>query len=76
VIGLVGLGTESGLWVLTRRNAQDAADPAAYAGAVRLAYAQTALGQSFASAKTQAERTRPRTQWRATNSLRTRPGPM
>ncbi|MBX6740666.1 MAG: hypothetical protein IRY87_01290, partial [Acetobacteraceae bacterium] len=25
VIGLVGLGTEGGLWVLTRRNAQDAA---------------------------------------------------
>lgn len=54
VIGIVGLGTEGGTWYLTRRDAQNAADPAAYAGAVRLSLAQAALSQSFANARTQA----------------------
>src|SRR3954462_4950946 len=56
VIGMVGLGTEAGTWYLTRRNAQNAADPAAYAGAVRLAFAQNGLVPpvALAAAQTQA----------------------
>lgn len=54
VIGFVGLGTEGGTWYLTRRNAQNAADAAAYAGAVRLSSTQTNLGISLANARTQA----------------------
>lgn len=44
VVGMVGLGTEGGSWYLTKRDAQNAADPAAYAGAVRMALAQGTLG--------------------------------
>jgi Flp pilus assembly protein TadG len=54
VIGMVGLGTEGGTWYLTRRDAQNAADTAAYAGAVRLTSSQTALALTLASARTQA----------------------
>jgi hypothetical protein len=54
VIGFVGLGTEGGTWYLTRRDAQNAADAAAYAGAVRLASTQADLGIALASARTQA----------------------
>jgi Flp pilus assembly protein TadG len=54
VIGFVGLGTEGGTWYLTRRDAQNAADAAAYAGAVRLSFTQADLGISLASARTQA----------------------
>jgi hypothetical protein len=54
VIGFVGLGTEGGTWYLTRRNAQNAADVAAYAGAVRLSFAQSDLGLTLANAKPQA----------------------
>lgn len=42
-IGMVGLATEAGGWYLTRRDAQNAADPAAYAGAMRLSFARTQL---------------------------------
>lgn len=48
VVGMAGLGTEGGSWYLTRRDAQNAADPAAYAGAVRLALAQGTLGLPLA----------------------------
>lgn len=54
VIGMVGLGTEAGLWYLTRRNAQNAADSAAYAGAVRLSLAQSTLGLGLSGGQTQA----------------------
>jgi Flp pilus assembly protein TadG len=54
VLGIVGLGTEGGTWYLTRRNAQNAADAAAYAGAVRLSFTQADLGISLANAQTQA----------------------
>jgi Flp pilus assembly protein TadG len=54
VIGFVGLGTEGGTWYLTRRDAQNAADAAAYAGAVRLSSTQANLGIALASARTQA----------------------
>jgi Flp pilus assembly protein TadG len=54
VIGMVGLGTEGGSWYLTRRDAQNAADAAAYAGAVRLSLAQSGLSLSLTSARTQA----------------------
>jgi Flp pilus assembly protein TadG len=36
-IGLVALGTEAGVWYATQRQAQNAADAAAYSGALRLA---------------------------------------
>lgn len=35
--GLVALGTEAGMWLATQRHAQNAADSAAYSGALRLA---------------------------------------
>lgn len=55
VVGMVGLGTEGGSWYVTRRDAQNAADPAAFAGAVRLSMAQTVLNQSLAAARLQAQ---------------------
>lgn len=36
LLGMGALATEAGVWLNTRRNAQDAADAAAYAGLVRL----------------------------------------
>ena len=57
VVGMVGLGTEGGSWYSTRRDAQNAADPAAHAGAVRLSMAQGALGRSLAEARVQANDT-------------------
>ena len=54
VIGFVGLGTEGGAWYLTRRNTQNAADPAAYAGAVRLSLGQSVLALSLPNARLQA----------------------
>jgi Flp pilus assembly protein TadG len=54
VVGFVALGTEGGTWYLTRREAQNAADPAAYAGAVRLSLAQYSLGLTLASGQAQA----------------------
>ena len=44
-IGLVALGTEAGVWYATQRQAQNAADAAAYSGALRLAKAD---GQTIA----------------------------
>ena len=37
LIGVVALGAEAGSWYVTRQHAQNAADAAAYSGAVRLA---------------------------------------
>jgi hypothetical protein len=37
LIGVVAIGAEAGSWYVTHRNAQNAADAAAYAGALRLA---------------------------------------
>lgn len=37
LIGMVGLGTEVGMWYATKRHAQNAADAAAISGAMRLA---------------------------------------
>ena len=37
LIGVVGLGAEAGSWYVTKQHAQNAADAAAYAGALRLA---------------------------------------
>ena len=54
VIGMVGLGTEGGTWYLTKRDAQNAADTAAYAGATRLAFAQGQLAAALGSAQSQA----------------------
>ncbi|WP_437171124.1 pilus assembly protein TadG-related protein [Falsiroseomonas sp. E2-1-a4] len=55
IVGMVGLGTEGGSWYLTRRDAQNAADPGAYAGAVRLSLAQSTLGLTLTAARTQAD---------------------
>jgi hypothetical protein len=53
LIGLVGLGSEAGMWYATQRHAQNAADAAAYSGALRLATpdAQTIAyrGKEFAA---------------------------
>lgn len=53
MIGLVGLATEGGLWYDVKRHAQNAADAAAYSGALRVVYpdAQTVAyrGKQFAS---------------------------
>src|SRR5437763_11669762 len=37
LIGVVALGAEAGSWYVTHQNAQNAADAAAYSGALRLA---------------------------------------
>src|SRR6478609_8238995 len=37
LIGVVALGAEAGSWYVTRQHAQNAADAAAYSGALRLA---------------------------------------
>jgi len=37
LIGMVGVGTEAGVWYVTKRHTQNAADAAAYAGALTLA---------------------------------------
>src|SRR2546422_11734199 len=37
LIGVVALGAEAGTWYVTRQHAQNAADAAAYSGALRLA---------------------------------------
>ncbi len=57
VVGMVGLGTEGGSWYVTRRDAQNAADTAAYAGAVRLSLAQGTLAQTLDAARVQASAT-------------------
>ncbi len=57
VVGMVGLGTEGGSWYVVQRDAQNAADTAAYAGAVRLSLAQSALGQTLSNGQTQARDT-------------------
>lgn len=52
IMGFVGLATEGGLWYLGRRNAQNAADAAAVAGALAVTYnanAETAAANSAAS---------------------------
>ena len=54
VVGMVGLGTEGGSWYVTKRDAQNAADTAAYAGAVRLSMAQSSLALGIAPAQVQA----------------------
>lgn len=48
VIGMVGLGVEVGLWYMTRRQAQTAADAAAVAGAFDLALGNGAAVQQTA----------------------------
>ena len=54
VVGMVGLGTEGGSWYVTKRDAQNAADTAAYAGAVRLSMAQSSLALGITPARVQA----------------------
>ena len=51
VIGLTALGAEVGSWHLIRRQAQNAADAAAYAGALALTVSQdaTTAGTTFAN---------------------------
>lgn len=49
VIGMAGLATEAGRWYDIRRDAQNAADAGAIAGAVRLQYAAGALNISLAN---------------------------
>jgi Flp pilus assembly protein TadG len=53
LLGMVGLGTEVGSWYVVRRNAQNAADAAAIAGATALAVNDStgpvAAGQAFAN---------------------------
>src|ERR1700757_2823708 len=41
LIGVVGFGTEAGMWYSTKRGAQNAADSAAYSGALGLAASAT-----------------------------------
>ncbi|MGG5817312.1 pilus assembly protein TadG-related protein [Falsiroseomonas sp. HW251] len=53
VVGMAGLATEAGRWYDIRRDAQNAADAAALAGAVRLQYAYGALNSSFSNSQTQ-----------------------
>jgi Flp pilus assembly protein TadG len=50
LLGLVGLGTDYGLWVHTRQKMQNAADAAAYSAAIAVT-----SGDSFATATTQAD---------------------
>src|SRR3954453_20272875 len=57
VVGMVGLGTEGGSWYVTRRDAQNAADTAAYAGAARLSLAQSILGLNLTQGRAQATTT-------------------
>jgi Putative Flp pilus-assembly TadE/G-like len=44
LIGMASLGTEAGMWYATKRHAQNAADTAAYSGALRLAKPETGVG--------------------------------
>jgi Flp pilus assembly protein TadG len=44
LIGVVGLGAEAGSWYVTKQHAQNAADAAAYSGALRLACTLGAAG--------------------------------
>ena len=46
LIGAVALGAEAGSWYVTRQSAQNAADAAAYSGALRLACSNAAAGSS------------------------------
>ena len=52
LLGILGLGTEAGYWHVIRRNAQNAADAAAFAGATALAVndptGPVTAGQAFA----------------------------
>ena len=54
LIGLVGLSTEAGLWYLLRDRAQNVADAAAMAGAIRLSVAQNQQSLGTAAAQNQA----------------------
>jgi Flp pilus assembly protein TadG len=52
LIGVVGLGTETGMWYSAKRQAQNAADSAAYAGALQLTSGSTNVvsqGKEFAA---------------------------
>jgi Flp pilus assembly protein TadG len=52
LIGVVGVGTEAGLWYSAKRGAQNAADAAAYAGALQLTAGSTGVisqGKEFAA---------------------------
>src|SRR5215470_6257473 len=54
VIGAAGIGVETGLWYMTRRHAQTAADAAAVAGAMQLL--RGAAGNMTSAAVTDATR--------------------
>jgi Flp pilus assembly protein TadG len=52
LIGVVGVGTEAGMWYSAKRGAQNAADAAAYAGALQLTAGSTGVvsqGKEFAA---------------------------
>jgi Putative Flp pilus-assembly TadE/G-like len=51
LIGVVALGAEAGSWYVTRQSAQNAADAAAYSGALRLACSNAPLGSSCDTAQ-------------------------
>jgi Flp pilus assembly protein TadG len=57
VVGFAGLATEAGFWYNIRRDAQNAADAAAYAGAVRLAFATNVLQYDSATKLTHIQNT-------------------
>ena len=46
LIGFVALGAEAGSWYVTKQNAQNAADAAAYSGGLSLACSQTSTTES------------------------------
>jgi hypothetical protein len=57
VMGFAGLATEAGFWYNIRRDAQNAADAAAYAGAVRLGFSGNVLELGDAAKLTQIQNT-------------------
>ena len=54
MIGMVALGAEAGSWYVTKQHAQNAADAAAYSGALRLAC--TVAAQTTCDTQTVAQR--------------------
>src|SRR5882724_10003369 len=46
LIGVVALGAEAGSWYVTKQHAQNAADAAAYSGALRVVCSNAAVGSS------------------------------
>ena len=56
MIGMVALGAEAGSWYITKQHAQNAADAAAYSGALRLAC--TIAAQTACDAQTVTQRGR------------------